>query len=220
MIVLYPRTSNLIVPQLVRYHRTLVEMGWSKKYMDLTFVGSSSTDNPLKNVLNRERLLVAVEYAMRKTIKPSEQIPFKVVDGLSPLVADTGMGLIVQSEFTKYFAQAVGFTVNDIFFMVFATPTPGNKWNAEQVRTATRMFEHPEDGKFHCDMHPSQWNIGVFNKRQPDIFHAVVDLESIVPPIYAKLEVERLTNKINQEEQERKSIQEINTETSQPEIQN
>ena len=201
MLVLYPRTSNMIVPALVKYNKQLQELGWVKKYMDYTFIGTASTDTPLKNMLNRERLLIALEYAMRKTINPSEQISFKVVEQVTPMVADVGLGLIIQSTFMKHLASALGFTVNDIFFMIMATPNPGSRWGAGDVRTGTRLFEDPEDGKFHCNINPSQWNLGVFNKSQSEILHAVIDLEAILPGVFAKIEIERL--KLEKEEKER-----------------
>jgi len=191
LLVLYPRTSNMIVPSLVKYNKQLQELGWVKKYMDYTFIGTASTDTPLKNMLNRDRLLIALEYAMRKTINPAEQISFRVVEQVTPMVAEVGMGLIIQSSFMKHLASALGFTVNDIFFMIMASPNPGSIWGAGEVRTGTRLFEDPDDGKFHCNLNPSQWNLAVFNKSQSEILHAVIDLEAVLPGVFAKIEIER-----------------------------
>jgi hypothetical protein len=190
----------MIVPSLVKYNKQLQELGWVKKYMDYTFIGTASTDTPLKNMLNRERLLIALEYAMRKSINPSEEISFRVVDQVTPMVADVGLGLIVQSTFMKHLASALGFTVNDIFFMIMASPAPGSRWSPGDVRTGTRLFEDPDDGKFHCSLNPSQWNLAVFNKAQSEILHASIDLEAVLPGVFAKIEIERL--KLKKEETE------------------
>lgn len=192
ILVLIPRTSNIIVPSLVKYSKTLQELGMIKKYMDYTFVATSSTDSPLKNILSRDRFMIAFEYAMRKSIDNEQEIPFKVVEQITPMVSEAGMGLIIHSPFMKHLSTALGFTPNDIFFMIMATPAPGTRWSAGDVRTGTRIFENPDDGKFHCNVNPSQWNIGVLNKAQPEVVHAVVDLESFIPAIYTKIEVERL----------------------------
>jgi hypothetical protein len=193
LFVLIPRTSNVIVPIILKFNKHLRELGWVSKYMDYTFVGTASSDNPLKNMLNKDRLLTAIEYAMRKSIRREEEIPFKVVEKISPMVAEVGMGLIIESTFLRHLASAFGFTASDMFFMVLATPSPGCTWSEEEIRTGIRIFEDPDDGKFHCNMHPSQWNVAVFNKANPEIIQAIIDLESIVPPLYTKIEIERLS---------------------------
>jgi hypothetical protein len=194
LFVLIPRTSNIIISSLLDFNRKLRELGWVSKYMDYTFVGTASSDNPLKNMLNRERLLVAVEYAMRKSIRRDQEIAFKVVEKISPLVAEVGLGLLIESTFARHLATALGFTSSDMFFMVLATPKAGSTWSETEIRTGVRIFENPDDGNFHCNMHPSQWNIAVFNKNQPEIVQCVVDLEAIIPPIFTKIEIERLGN--------------------------
>lgn len=189
---MFPRASNAIIPMLVKCNRQLQEMGWVKKYMDYVFIGSSSTDAPLHNMLSRERLLVAMEYAMRNSLDESEDIKFKVVEKVTPMVTEMGMGLIMESKFIQNLANALGFSIKEAFFMLMATPAPGSMWGPEQIRTGVRVFEDPDDGMFHCDMNHSQWSIGVFNKSQPEILHAVVDLEMFIPAIYTKIELERL----------------------------
>jgi hypothetical protein len=193
LFVLVPRTSNIIVESLIKFNKQLRTLGWVNKYMDFTFVGSASTENPLKNMLSKERLLVAIEYAMRKSINREEEIPFKVVEKISPMVAEVGMGLMVQSSFLRHFASALGFSASDMFFMVLATPKPGSLWTEAEIRAGVRIFEDPDDGNFHCNMHPSQWNVAVFNKSQPEIIHATIDLEALIPPIFTKIEIERLS---------------------------
>jgi hypothetical protein len=192
LFVLLPRTSNVITESILKYNKKLRDLGWVNKYMDFTFIGTASSDNPLKNMLDKDRLLMAVEYAMKNSINREEEIPFKVVEKVSPMVAEVGMGLVVQSSFLRHLAVALGFTPNDMFFMILATPKPGSIWTEGEVRTGVRVFEDPDDGNFHCNMHPSQWSVAVFNKSQPEILHATVDLESIVPPVYTKIEIERL----------------------------
>jgi hypothetical protein len=193
LFVLIPRTSNIIVPTILKFNKHLRDLGWVSKYMDYTFVGTASSDNPLKNMLNKDRLLTAIEYAMRKSIKRDEEIPFKVVEKISPMVAEVGMGLMIESTFLRNLGSALGFSASDMFFMVLATPRPGSVWSEEEIRAGVRVFEDPDDGKFHCNMHPSQWNVAVFNKAHPEIVQATIDLEAIIPPLYTKIEVERLS---------------------------
>jgi hypothetical protein len=193
LFVLIPRTSNIIVESIIKFNKQLRALGWVNKYMDYTFVGTASTENPLKNMLNKERLLVAIEYAMRKSINREEEIPFKVVEKISPMVAEVGMGLMIQSSFLRYLSSALGFSASDMFFMVLATPKPDTLWNDAEIRAGVRVFEDPDDGNFHCNMHPSQWNVAVFNKSQPEIIHAIIDLEALIPPIFTKIEIERLS---------------------------
>lgn len=208
MIVLVPRTCNMITQSLLKYSQKLRDMGWINKYMDFTFLGTAISENPLRNMLNRERLVMALEYAMEKSIKRDEEIPFKVVEKLSPMVTDMGMGIIIESTFLRYLASALGWTPNEIFFMILATPKPDSLWSQEEIRAGARVFEDPEDGLFHCAMHPSQWNIAVFNKSQPEIFHAICDLETLVPPMYAKIEIERLSKEKEMQEYTEKMAKE------------
>jgi hypothetical protein len=192
LMVMMPRSCNLINSTLMRIHKQLSELGWIKKYMDMTFIGTSSSSNCVSNILNKERFLSSVEYAMRNSMDHSRDVKFHIVEGVTPMVSEAGMGLIVHSEFMKHLAISLGFTPNDAFFMVMAAPAPPKRWGAEEVKIGSRIFEDPEDGKFHCNLNPSQWVMAVFNKSQPEIMHAYVEFEMIIPMIYLKVELERL----------------------------
>jgi len=192
MMVLMPRSCNLINSTLGKIHKQLVELGWIKKYMDMTFIGTSSSDASLANILNKERFMKSVEYAMRKSLDHSLDVKFRLVEEVTPMISEAGMGLIIHSNFMKHLAISLGFTPNDAFFMVLAAPAPPKRWGEEQVKMGTRIFEDPEDGKFHCNLNPSQWVMGVFNKSQPEIMHAYVEFEMIIPVVYLKVELERL----------------------------
>jgi hypothetical protein len=167
-------------------------LGWVKKYLDMTFVGTSSSDAPLRNILDKNRLMASVEYSMRKSLDHSREVKFRIVEEVTPMISEAGMGLIVHSPFMKHLAVSLGFTPQDAFFMVLAAPTPGKRWGPEEIKVGTRIFEDPEDGQFHCNLNPSQWVMGVFNKSQPEIMHAVVEFDMIVPIVYLKVELERL----------------------------
>jgi hypothetical protein len=192
MMVMMPRTCNMINGTLGKIHKQLVDLGWIKKYMDMTFIGTSSSDVCLGNILNKERLMSAIEYAMKNSMDHSQDIKFRIVEEVTPMISEAGMGLIIHSTFMKHLAITLGFTPNDAFFMVLAAPAPPKRWGAEEVKIGTRIFEDPEDGKFHCNLNPSQWVMGVFNKSQPEIMHAYVEFEMIIPVIYLKLELGRL----------------------------
>jgi hypothetical protein len=187
-----PRSCNMINTTLLKIHKQLVDLGWIKKYMDMTFIGTSSSDNCLANILNKERLMSSIEYAMRNSMDHSLDIKFRIVEEVTPMVSEAGMGLILHSNFMKHLAISLGFTPNDAFFMVMAAPAPPKRWGAEEVKIGSRIFEDPEDGKFRCNLNPSQWVMGVFNKSQPEIMHAYVEFEMIIPMIYLKVELERL----------------------------
>jgi len=212
LLVLIPRPTNLIVPTMINISKQLSEMGWIKKYMDMTFIGTASSDIPLKNALDRTKFLSCVEYAMKRTMYQEDiNNKFKIVEEVNPIVSEAGMGLMLKSTFMKHLAVAMGFTPHDAFFLLMATPVTGKRWEPQEVRAAGRLFEDPEDGKFHCNMNPSQWTIGIFNKTQPEILHAVIDLEMIVPAVYIRLEAERLAAEAKAAQQRQVRIEEINT---------
>lgn len=192
LLVLVPRPTNLILPTIIGISKQLSELGWIKKYMDMTFIGTASSDMPLKNALDKNKFLACIEYAMRRSINHESDVKFRIIEEVNPIVSEAGMGLMLKSTFMKHLAVAMGFTPHDAFFLLMATPSSGKRWEPQEVRMAGRMFEDPEDGKFHCNMNPSQWSIGIFNKTQPEILHAVIDLEMIVPAVYIKIEAERL----------------------------
>jgi hypothetical protein len=192
MMVMMPRSCNMINSTLGKIHKQLSDLGWIKKYMDMTFIGTSSSDACLGNILNKERLNKAIEHAMRNSLDHSMDIKFRIVEEVTPMISEAGMGLIIHSTFMKHLAITLGFTPNDAFFMVLAAPSPPKRWGAEEIKMGTRIFEDPEDGKFHCNLNPSQWVMGVFNKSQPEIMHAYVEFEMIIPVVYLKLELERL----------------------------
>lgn len=206
MLVLMPRACNMIVPTIMKLNKQLMELGWVKKYMDMTFIGTASSDTPLHNMLDKTRLMKSMEYAMRKSMDYSQELKFRVVEEVTPMISEVGMGIIIHSNFMKHLAISLGFTPQDAFFMVLAAPPLPKKWGQEEVRIGTRMFEDPEDGKFHCNLNPSQWVMGVFNKAQPEIMHAVVELDMIIPMLYLKLEMERIGQEKEREEKERTKV--------------
>lgn len=189
--VLVPNVTNVFYDTLKKINRQTTELGWARKFAYITFIGSSNTDIPLGNVVDREKLKQAAEYAMKRSIRIGEAVPFRVVEGVTPMVSEEGMGLILDSPFLKHLSEALGFKTNNMFFLVLSAPPPGEKWSQELVRTGVRMVEDPEDGQFHCNMNPSQWSIGVINTKIPDLIYALLDLENIIPETYIKLEMER-----------------------------
>ena len=189
--VLVPKITNIFYDTLKKINKQTMELGWARKFADLTFIGSANTDIPLKNIIDREKLKQAAEYAMKRSIRIGEAVPFRVVEGVTPMVSEEGMGLILESPFLKHLSGALGFKTNNMFFLVLSAPPPGEKWSSELVRTGVRMVEDPEDGQFHCNMNPSQWSIGVINTKIPDLMYALFDLENIIPETYIKLEMER-----------------------------
>lgn len=193
--VLVPKVTNSFYDTLKKINKQTTELGWARKFTDLTFIGTSTTDFPLNNIVNREKLKQATEYAMKRSTRPGEQVPFRVVEGVTPMVSEEGMGLILESPFLKHLSTALGFKTNHMFFLVLSAPPPGEKWSTEIVRTGVRIVEDPEDGQFHCNIHPSQWSIGVINTKIPDLLYALFDLENIIPEIYIKTEMERQIGK-------------------------
>lgn len=195
--VLIPKVTNLLYDTLKKVNKQTSELGWVKKFTDLTFLGSSTTDQPLKNMLDKERFKKCVEYSMKRTIKSGEPVPFRVVEGITPMVSPEGMGLILDSPFLTHMAVSMGFTPNKMFFLVLAASKPESRWSEEMVRAGIRMFEDPEDGQFRCEMHPSQWSLGVLNVKNPELMYAVFDLEAVIPEIYVKIEMERQTTNLH-----------------------
>jgi hypothetical protein len=189
--VLIPKVTNSIYDTLKKINKQTMELGWVKKFADITFIGSSSTDIPLRNILDRERMKQATEYAMKRSLRVGEDVPFRVVEGITPMISAEGMGLILESPFLTHLSSALGFKTNNMFFLVLCAPPPGSKWSEEIVRAGVRMVEDPEDGQFHCIVHPSQWSIGVIDGRTPDIINALLDLENVIPETYIKVEMER-----------------------------
>lgn len=189
--VLLPNVTNSIYDTLRKINKQTMDLGWAKKFADLTFIGSSHTDIPYKNILDREKLKKAVEYAMKRSLRIGEEVPFRIVEGVTPMVGEEGMGLILESPFMKHLCSALGFKTNNMFFLVLSAAPPGKKWEAETVRTGVRIVEDPEDGQFHCNIHPSQWSIGVINTRIPDMLYARFDLENVIAETYVKVELER-----------------------------
>lgn len=189
--VLVPNITNSIYDTLKKINKQTMELGWARKFTYLTFLGHATTDIPLKNIIDREKLKQAAEYAMKRSLRPGEQVPFRAVEGITPMISEEGMGLILDSPFLKHLSTALGFKTNNMFFLVLSAPSPGNKWSSDIVRTGVRMVEDPEDGQFHCNMHPSQWSIGVINTKIPDLLYALFDLENIIPEVYIKVEMER-----------------------------
>jgi hypothetical protein len=209
LLVLIPRPTNLILPTIIGISKQITALGWNKKYMDMTFIGTASSDIPLKNALDKNKFLPCIEYAMKRSMNYDDpNIKFKIVEEISPIVSEAGMGLMLKSTFMKHLAVAMGFTPHDAFFLLMAAPATGKRWEANEVRTAGRLFENPEDGKFHCNMNPSQWSIGIFNKKQPEILHAVIDLEMIVPAMYIRLEAERIAAETQASQQSTVQIEE------------
>lgn len=201
MMVMMPRSCNMINSTLGKIHKQLVDLGWIRKYMDMTFIGTASSDACVANILDKDRLMHSIEYAMRNSMDHSLDIKFRIVEEVTPMISEAGMGLILHSTFMKHLAISLGFTPNDAFFMVLAAPPPPKRWGPEEVKMGTRIFEDPEDGKFHCNLNPSQWVMGVFNKSQPEIMHAYVEFEMIIPIIYLKVELGRLGLEKEVEEQ-------------------
>jgi hypothetical protein len=189
--ILLPKPSNGIYDTLKGINKQTLALGWAKKFADLTFLGASHTDLPMKNMIDREKLMRGIDYAMKKTIKVGEDIPFRVIEGVTPMVSEAGMGLILESPFLKYLSDALGFKTHDMFFLVLSAAPPGKKWSEETVRAGVRMIEDPEDGQFHCSMNPSQWSIGVINTKNTDMIYALYDLENVIAESYIKIEMER-----------------------------
>jgi len=189
--VLLPKPSNTIYDTLKSINKQTMALGWARKFADVTFLGISPSDHPTKNIMDREKLRAAVEFSMKKSLKPAEKIPFRMVEGVTPMVSEGGMGLILESPFMKHLAMALGFKANDMFFLVLSAAPPGKKWDEAIIRRGVRMVEDPEDGQFHCNMNPSQWYIGVINTSNPDMYYCLYDLEPLIAEVYVKVEMER-----------------------------
>lgn len=189
--ILLPKPSNNIYDTLKTINKQTMALGWARKFADVTFLGTSQSDHPMKNMVDREKMKSATEYAMKKSIRVGEKIPFRMVEGVTPMVTEGGMGLILESPFLKHLSLALGFKTNDMFFLVLSAAPQGKKWDDAMIRRGVRMIEDPEDGQFHCNMNPSQWSIGVINTKNPDMIHSLYDMEPIIAESYIKVEMER-----------------------------
>lgn len=190
MLVMFPRPTNRIVPTLNKINEQTRNYGWTLRYVDFAYVGSASTDAPLAKMYDRAELVKCLQYAFNRCIDHTTNIKdFKIVTELTPLVLDTGMGFLMKAEFIRHLSQALGFKTQDEVFMVLATPGSEKRWAEEDIRAAKRIFEDPEDGQFKCEMHPSQWSIGIINKSFPEIMHAVIDLEYMLPEAYITMKL-------------------------------
>lgn len=190
MLVMFPRPTNRIVETLNKINEQTKSYGWTLRYIDFAYVGSTGTNSPLEKMHNRDELIRCLQYAFSRCIDHKTNIKdFKIVSELTPLVLDTGMGFLLKSEFIKHLSQAIGFKTQEEIFMVLATPGSDKKWSDDDLRAAKRILEDPEDGQFKCEMHPSQWSIGIINKAFPEIMHTVVDLEYMLPEAYITMKL-------------------------------
>lgn len=188
MLTLVPRPTNKIYQFLEKINAQTRASGWTIRFVDFAYVGSSASDAPVRKMASREELIKALQYAFsRMHIKNIKE--FAMVETITPIVLDTGVGLLLESPFIRHLASALGFVTQDQIFIVLATPGKKMRWNQDEFRAAKRMFENPEDGKFHCQMHPSQWNIAVVDKEFSEVQHMVVDLEYMVPEAYVGMKI-------------------------------
>lgn len=188
MLTLVPRPTNKIYNILEKINSQTRAAGWTLRFVDFAYVGSSASDAPLRKMANRTELIKALQYAFsRLDVKNIKD--FKLVEGVTPIVLDTGVGLLLESPFIKTLASALGFVTHDQIFMIMATPGKKIRWDDEEFRAAKRMFEDPEDGKFHCEMHPSQWNIAVVDKEFSEAQHMVIDMEYMLPESYIGMKI-------------------------------
>lgn len=203
ILVLFPKRTNEIVPELQAICDKAQSAGLSRKFVDLVFLGTTTSSLPLNNFANRDTFLRLVENAMRRTIKPGEKIPFRVVEGVSPLVSTDGMGLVYVSPFLQHLTSSLGFRTNPMFVTVIAE----RNLTEDDMRAARRIFENPDDGMFHCRMNPSQWELGILDAKRPEYMCGVIDLQRVVPEVYVKLELE---NKVGNDEAMKEAMKEVN----------
>lgn len=188
MLILVPRPTNKIYTTLEKINAQTRAGGWTLRFVDFAYVGSSVTDAPVRKMGNRDELIKSLQYAFSRMNVGSIK-EFKMVENVTPVVMDTGIGLLLSSPYIRYLSSSLGFVTQDQIFMVLATPGKKIRWDDTEFRSIKRMFEDPEDGKFHCEMHPSQWNIAVVDQSFSEAQHMVIDLEYMVPESYIGMKI-------------------------------
>lgn len=188
MLTLVPRPTNKIYGALENINTQTRASGWTLRFVDFAYVGSSSSDAPIRKMGNRNELIKALQYAFsRMNVKNIKE--FRLVENIAPIVMETGLGLLIESPFIRHLASALGFVTQDQIFMIMATPGKKIRWDDSEFRAAKRIFEDPEDGKFHCEMHPSQWNIAVVDQGFSEAQHMVIDMEYMLPEAYVGMKI-------------------------------
>jgi len=188
MLTLVPRPTNKIYQTLEKINSQTRANGWTLRFVDFAYVGSSASDGPIRKMGNRNELIKALQYAFsRMNVKNIKE--FRLVEGVTPIVMETGVGLLLEAPFIRHLASALGFVSQDQIFMILATPGKKVRWDETDFRAAKRMFEDPEDGQFHCEMHPSQWNIAVVDKDFSETQHMVIDMEYMLPEAYIGMKI-------------------------------
>jgi hypothetical protein len=128
MLTLVPRPTNKIYNILEKINSQTRAAGWTLRFVDFAYVGSSASDAPLRKMANRTELIKALQYAFsRLDVKNIKE--FKLVEGVTPIVLDTGVGLLLESPFIKHLASALGFVTQDQIFMILATPGKKIRWD-------------------------------------------------------------------------------------------
>lgn len=188
MLILVPRPTNKIYSTLEKINAQTRASGWTLRFVDFAYVGSSATDAPVRKMGNRDELVRSLQYAFSRMNVPNIK-EFKMVENVTPVVMDTGVGLLLDSPYIRHLSASLGFVTQDQIFMVLATPGKKVRWDESEFRAIKRMFEDPEDGNFHCEMHPSQWNIAVVNQNFSEAQHMVIDLEYMVPESYIGMKI-------------------------------
>jgi hypothetical protein len=188
MLTLVPRPTNKIYKTLEKINSQTRAAGWTLRFVDFAYVGSSASDAPIRKMANRQELIKALQYAFgRMNVKNIKE--FRLVEGITPIVLDTGIGLLLEAPFIRTLASALGFVTQDQIFMILATPGKKVRWDDAEFRAAKRMFEDPEDGQFHCELNPSQWNIAVVDKDFSEAQHMVIDMEYMLPESYIGMKI-------------------------------